>query len=267
LIDNNEPGFMMKFYRLFLLSVLGLFTMTAVHAEQEQFSVALFTKTAGWHHESILQGVEAIRHLGELHDFKVFWSEDPTRIFKDEELKKYKVVIFLSTTGDVLNDEQQGAFERFIKAGGGFVGIHAAADTEYDWPWYNKMVGHMFHIHPLIQTATIKVEDYNFPGMDRFAKRFLWTEEWYEYDAPRSKLHYLLSVDESTYKPEANWGTKSGKGMGKFHPLSWYQEYDGGRAFYTALGHLPATWSDTNFLHHVYGGIYWAATGNGFTAN
>src|SRR6187399_1308605 len=96
---------MMKHFRLVLLSLLGLLATTAARAEQ--FSVALFTKTAGWHHESILQGVEAIRNLGELHDFKVFWSEDPTRIFKDEELKKYKAVIFLSTTGDVLNDEQQ----------------------------------------------------------------------------------------------------------------------------------------------------------------
>ena len=118
---------MSKHYRLGLLALLGLLA-NAAHAEQ--FSAALFTKTAGWHHESILQAVESVRHLGELHDFKVFWSEDPTRIFKDEELKKYKVVIFLSTTGDVLNDEQQAAFERYIKAGGGFVGIHAAADTE-----------------------------------------------------------------------------------------------------------------------------------------
>lgn len=258
---------MIKRYRLFLLSIATFFAATAAHAEQ--FSVALFTKTAGWHHESILQGVTAIRSLGELHDFKVFWSEDPTRIFKDDELKKYKAVIFLSTTGDALNDEQQAAFERYIKAGGGFVGIHAAADTEYKWDWYTKMVGHMFKIHPAVQTATMKVEDYNFPGMDRFAKRFLFTEEWYQYDASRSKdLKYLLTVDEKTYKTQANWGPRgnSGEGMGNFHPIAWYQPYDGGRAFYTGLGHLPATWSDTNFLHHVYGGIYWAATGNGFTA-
>lgn len=255
----------MKPFRLLVLSLLGFFSISAAHAEQ--FSVALFTKTAGWHHESILQGVQAVRGLGDMHDFKVFWSEDPTRIFKDEELKKYKAVIFLSTTGDALNAEQQAAFERFIKAGGGFVGIHAAADTEYDWPWYTKMVGHMFHIHPAVQTATIKVEDANFPGMDRFAKRFLATEEWYEYDAARSKLHYLLSVDEKTFKPEADWGAKKGKGMGTFHPIAWFQNYDGGRAFYTGLGHLPGTWSDTSFLHHVYGGIYWAATGNGFTAD
>jgi type 1 glutamine amidotransferase len=254
----------MKNSKTFLLALVGLIATTAARAEQ--FSVALFTKTAGWHHESINEGVQAVRALGQLHDFKVFWTEDPTRVFKDEELKKYKAVIFLSTTGDALNNDQQAAFERYIKAGGGFVGIHAAADTEYDWPWYTKMVGHMFHIHPAVQSATMKVENANFPGMDRFAKRFLFTEEWYEYDAPRSKLNYLLSVDEKTFKPYAKWGPKEGKGMGNFHPIAWYQEYDGGRAFYTGLGHLPATYSDANFLHHVYGGIYWAATGNGFTA-
>ncbi len=255
----------MKLSKLMLLPLIGL--LAAGSARAEQFSVLLFSKTAGWHHESILEGVTAIRNLAKLHDFNVFWTEDAARVFNDRELKKYKAVIFLSTTGNALDDQQQAAFERYIQAGGGYVGIHAAADTEYDWPWYTKMVGHMFHIHPLVQTATLKVENPNFPGMDRFAKRFLFTEEWYEFDAARSdKLRYLLSVDESTYKPYAKWGPKEGKGMGKFHPIAWYQEYDGGRAFYTALGHLPATYSDANFMHHIYGGIYWAATGNGFTA-
>jgi type 1 glutamine amidotransferase len=257
----------MKRCHLLVLSLVTLFAAGAARAEQ--FSVLLFTRTAGWHHDSTHAGVDAIKALGELHDFKVFWTENPVIVFNDEGLKNFKVVIFLSTTGDVLNAEQQAAFERYIKAGGGFVGIHAAADTEYGWPWYTKMVGHMFKIHPAVQTATIQVEDYNFPGMDRFAKRFLATEEWYQYDASRSKdLHYLLTVDEKTYKTAANWGPRGeGKGMGDFHPIAWYQQYDGGRAFYTGLGHLPATWSDNQFLHHVYGGIYWAATGNGFSAN
>jgi type 1 glutamine amidotransferase len=255
----------MKLIRLLSLSLLALAASTVVRAEQ--FNALLFSKTAGWHHESINNGVTAIRALGQLHDFNVFWTEDANRVFNDKELAKYKVVIFLCTTGDVLNAEQQAAFERYMKAGGGFVGIHSASDTEYDWAWYTKMVGHMFHIHPAVQTATVKVEDYNFPGMDRFAKRFLFTEEWYEFGPPLSdKLKFLLSVDEKTYKPAANWGTKSGKGMGDFHPVSWYQNYDGGRAFYTAMGHLPATYSDPNFLHHIYGGIYWAATGNEFRA-
>lgn len=255
----------MKRVKLLALSLLGLVAASAAHAEQ--FSVALFTKTDGWHHDSINAGVTAIQELAKLHDFNVFWTEDANRVFTDKELAKYKVVIFMLTTGNVLNDEQQAAFERYIRAGGGFVGVHSASDTEYDWPWYTKMVGHMFHIHPAVQTATIKVEDFNFPGMDRFAKRFLFTEEWYEFGPPTSdQLKFLLSVDEKTYQPAADWGAKKGDGMGDFHPVSWYQNYDGGRAFYTALGHLPATYTDPNFRHHLYGGIYWAATGNSFRA-
>jgi uncharacterized protein len=257
----------MKSLRILALAAVALAGALAAHAEQ--FKALLFTKTAGWHHDSINAGVDAIQALGKLHDFEVFWTADANRVMNDRELAKYKVVIFLCTTGDALNDEQQAAFERYIKAGGGFVGIHSASDTEYDWPWFRKMVGYMFHIHPAVQTATLKVLEPNFPGMDRFAKRFLFTEEWYEFGAPESTpnpLKFLLAVDEKTYQPGAKWGPKEGKGMGDFHPISWYQNYDGGRAFYTALGHLPGTYGDAAFMHHVYGGIYWAATGNTFSA-
>ncbi len=207
---------MIKHSRLLLLSLLGLLATTAARAEQ--FSVLLFSQTAGWHHESIHEGVTAIRDLGKLHDFTVFWTEDPARVFKDEELKKYKVVIFLSTTGDVLNDEQQAAFERYIKAGGGFVGIHAAADTEYGWPWYTKMVGHMFHIHPAVQSATMKVEDSNFPGMDRFPKRFLETEEWYEYDAARSQAPLPAERGRDDVQARGELGHEVRQGHGQIPP-------------------------------------------------
>src|SRR5690349_2263188 len=113
--------------RTLLLTTLACLTSVAAHAEQ--FSVAVFSKTAGWHHESILEGVTAVRELGKQHNFEVFWSEDPKRIFTDEALAKYKVVMFLLTTGDVLNDEQQAVFERFIQHGGGYVGVHSASDT------------------------------------------------------------------------------------------------------------------------------------------
>lgn len=257
----------MKSFRILALAALSLAAGLAAHAEQ--FKALLFSKTAGWHHESILAGVTAIRQLGQQHDFEVFWTEDAGRVINDRELAKYKVVIFLCTTGDILNDEQQAAFERYIKAGGGFVGIHSGgADTEYDWAWFAKMVGYNFHIHPAPQTATLKVVERNFPGMDRFAPRFLWTDEWYEFGAPKATdLKFLLAVDESTYNPKADWGARAkGEGMGAFHPIAWYHEYDGGRAFYTALGHIPASYTDQNFLHHIYGGIYWAATGKGFKA-
>lgn len=248
-----------------LIAILSLAAAAATPVFSQQFKALLFTKTDGWHHDSIAAGVTAMQDLAKLHHFELFWTEDAGRVMNDDWLSRYDVVIFLLTTGDILNDEQQAAFERYIQNGGGFVGIHSASDTEYEWDWYTNMVGHMFHIHPAIQTGTMKVEDPDFPGMDRFAPRFLFTEEWYEFDAPRTDdLNYLLSVDEKTYLPEVSWGEKKGMGMGDFHPVSWYKEYDGGRAFYTALGHLPATYSDADFMHHVFGGIYWAATGNGF---
>ena len=244
----------------------GLFFLLMIcssTAFSQQFKALLFTKTDGFHHESILAGVEAIKLLASRHHFAVDWQEN-AGVFNDKALENYKVVIFLNTTGNVLNDEQQAAFEKFIKAGKGYVGIHSASDTEYDWPWYTKMVGMMFKIHPQNQTAYLKVEDSNFPGMERFPKRFLWTDEWYQYgDRKADDLKVLITVDEKTYDPYAKWGDNEGKGMGTFHPISWYHPYDGGRAFYTGLGHIPLTFSDQTFLDHIYGGIYWAATGKG----
>lgn len=244
-------------------AIAALFFSTAASAQQ--FSALVFTKTTGWHHESIHEGVAAMREIAKRHHFAMDWHEDAS-VFTDERLKKYSVIIFLLTSGDVLNDEQKAAMERFIQQGKGFVGIHSASDTEYNWDWYTNMVGRTFHIHPEIQTAEMTVLDRKFPGLERMPNRLWWTEEWYEFGAERVKgLNYLLSVDEKTYAPEAQWGEKKGTGMGKFHPIAWYHEYDGGRAFYTGLGHLPATYSDILFQEHIYGGIFWAATGKGVT--
>ena len=152
--------------------------------------------------------------------------------------------------------------ERFIQGGKGFVGIHSASDTEYDWLWYTKLVGRMFHIHPPTQTAKLTVLDKAFPGLQGFADGRLWTDEWYEFGPEKTEgLQYILGVDESTYNPKADGRNKKGQGMGSFHPVSWYHNYDGGRSFYTALGHVPATFSDAAFLQHIYAGIRWAATG------
>ena len=229
----------------------------------QQFKVLLFSKTDGFHHESISEGVMAIKQLASRNTFNVDWQENAS-VFNDKDLSKYQAVIFLNTTGNILNEEQQTAFEKFIKSGKGFVGVHSASDTEYDWAWYTKMVGMMFKIHPQQQTAYLKVEDSNFPGMERFPKRLLWTDEWYEFSDKKSDdLKILISVDEKSYNPSVKWGDKEGKGMGAMHPISWYHNYDGGRSFYTALGHIPSTFSDQTFLDHLYGGIYWAATGKG----
>lgn len=249
-----------KWVLLTLVLISCSFSSTA-SSNNQQFSVFLFTKTAGWHHQSINAGVTAIQKLSEFHHFELEWQEDASRI-NDKNLEKFDVIIFLNTTGDILNEEQQAAMERFIQSGKGFVGIHSAADTEYDWEWYTKLVGRMFHIHPAIQTGQISVLDNNFPGLEGMPEKMWWTEEWYEFGTEKiSGLQYLLTVDEKTFDPKADWGDKKGQGMGAFHPLAWYHEYDGGRAFYTALGHQPSKYSDPLFLAHLYGGIYWAAKG------
>ena len=247
---------------LLLILALSVFS-SSIYAQQ--FKVLLFTKTDGFHHESINEGVTAIKKLAERNTFSVDWQENAA-VFNDKALEKYQAVIFLNTTGNILNEEQQAAFEKFIKAGKGFVGIHSATDTEYDWAWYGKLVGMYFKIHPQQQTAYLNVQDSNFPGMERFPKKLLWTDEWYEFKTPAnanaSDLKVIISIDEKSYDPKTKWGDNEGKGMGT-HPISWYHNYDGGRAFYTGLGHIPLTFSDQTFLDHIYGGIYWAATGKG----
>ena len=230
---------------------------------QVQFKALLITETAGWHHESLVSAVPALEKLADRHHFQLdrYQPGDP---LVEATLAGYDVAIFLMTTGDIFTEEEQAVFEKFIQAGNGFVGIHAASDTEYEWEWYTQLVGRMFRIHPTIQTAWIDLIDANFPGFERWPSRLMWTDEFYDFrEETVDDLQYLLTVDESTYNPAADWGRVASDGMGDFHPLSWYHHFDGGRSFYTALGHMPSVYQEPLFLEHVYGGIYWAATGKG----
>ena len=252
-----------------VLLFVGIFNITVSHATgfdnlpKKQFNVLLFTKTNGWHHKSQHAGVESLKALADKHYFNLVWHEE-SRYFNDAYLSKVDVVVFLSTTGDVLTNDQQAAFERFVQSGKGFVGIHSASDTEYDWPWFQKLVGRTFVIHPVIQTAELQKSPNNkHLGLQQMPDKMLWTDEWYEFGPELSKLNYLLTVDEKTYDTKADWGDIKGEGMGKFHPIAWYHNYDGGRSFYTSLGHLSAVYENPIFTEHVYGGIYWAATGKG----
>lgn len=234
---------------------------------QKQFNVLLFSRTQGWHHESIKDGVEAFSQLSQQHFFNVEWQENPDW-FTDEKLKQYDVIVFLNTTGNILNEAQQQAMERFIQSGKGFVGIHSASDTEYDWPWYTRLVGRMFITHPEIQTAQLHPLHRKFPGMSGFRSPHLFTDEWYVLSPEKQKgLNYLLEIDEKSYHAGKPTPEYPQGGMGGFHPISWYHEYDGGRSFYTAMGHLPAVYSDPFFREHLYGGLYWAATGKGMIAD
>lgn len=251
----------MKRISLFIVLLIANFCILQSAEAQKQFKALIVTTTNGWHHESLHSGVIALKEMANRNFFDAVLFEDPNS-FTDKNLEQYQVVIFLNTTGDVLKPEQQKVLEKFIQSGKGFVGIHSASDTEYDWEWYTKLVGRMFHIHPVVQTAKMQVIDSSFPGLQGFEHGKLWTDEWYEFSAAKiNDLHTVLAVDEASYNPKVDWGAKKGVGMGKMHPISWYHNFDGGRSFYTALGHIPTNFSNEAFLNHLYAGILWAATG------
>jgi type 1 glutamine amidotransferase len=231
------------------LSVWSASRLAAVHAEP-RYAVLVFTKTAGYVHASIPAGVAAVKNLGQRSGFDVDATADAAA-FRDDNLEKYAVVVFLSTTGDVLDDAQQAAFERYVRAGGGFVGIHSASDTEYEWPWYGRLVGAYFASHPKgTPTATVRIVDAKHPSTSGLPAEWERTDEWYDFKAHPEGVRVLAKLDESTY---------SGGKMGADHPVAWCHEMDGGRAFYTAMGHTEESYSDPRFLAHVLGGIEYAA--------
>ncbi|MDJ0756889.1 MAG: ThuA domain-containing protein [Ardenticatenaceae bacterium] len=215
-----------------------------------RFSVLLFSKTAGFRHGSITDGQAAVQTLAADNNFAVDLSENAADI-NDANLANYAAVIFLHTTGDFLNDTQQGALERYVQAGNGFVGIHAAADAEYGWAWYGGLVGAYFDSHPAVQEADMIVANSTHPSTAHLSTTWTRTDEWYNFQSdPSSNVNVLLSLDESSY---------SGGTMGSSHPIAWYHFYDGGRSWYTGLGHTAATFSEPDFLQHLLGGIEWAA--------
>ncbi|GAB4450180.1 MAG: hypothetical protein OHK0015_55450 [Chloroflexi bacterium OHK40] len=249
------PVWVLGIYGLFVgVAACGLLadegSAAPTPAQPPAFNVLVFTRTTGFRHSSIGAGVTALRELGAEHGFGVTHTEDP-QVFSDEGLGAYQAVVFLNTTGDVLNAEQQAAFERYIGAGGGFVGVHSASDTEYDWPWYGGLVGAYFASHPAIQQAELQVVRGDHPSTVGLPARWTRTDEWYNFRAPPGdEVQVLLTIDEASY---------SGGTMGASHPMSWYHLYAGGRAWYTALGHTEASYAEPLFRAHLLGGVQWAA--------
>jgi cytochrome c len=219
--------------------------------------VLVFTRTEGFRHNSISNGVALFATLvpkieqpsGEKRE--MVNSEDPA-IFTDAGLERFAAIVFLNTTGDILDDEHQSAMERFVQAGGGFVGVHSAADTEYDWPWYGALMGAYFRSHPAVQQARVNVVDSDHPATEFLPQEWIRTDEWYDYQAPPApKVRRLLMLDETTYN--------GGMMMDQFgeHPIAWSHTYDGGRAFYTGGGHTRAAFAEQAFIGHLRGGLRW----------
>jgi len=214
------------------------------------FAILVFSKTEGFRHDSIPAGIAAIRQQGSARGFSADATEDAVA-FTDDNLARYKAIVFLSTTGDVLNGAQQAALERFIRAGGGFVGVHSATDTEYDWPFYGGLVGAYFAGHPDIQNATVQIEDSGHPSTASLPRSWTRRDEWYNFQRnPRGAVTVLATLDERTY---------SGGTMAPDHPIMWSHVYQGGRAWYTAGGHTSESFSEALFVEHLGRAILWAA--------
>jgi cytochrome c len=238
-------------HRLVSLALLLASVSVPVTAHSQESRVLVFSKTAGYRHSSIGVGLAAIRKLGQENGFAVDATEDAAA-FTSKNLARYAAVVFLNTTGDVLDAAQQDDFERYIQAGGGYVGIHSATDTEYDWPWYGRLAGAWFNGHPgnpNVRKGTYRVLDKSHPSTAGLPDRWDREDEFYNFKSIDPTIHVLVEIDEKSYEGGTN---------GDHHPMSWYHDFDGGRAFYTNMGHTEATFSEPLFLQHLLGGLRYA---------
>jgi type 1 glutamine amidotransferase len=224
-----------------LVAVTGLCLLAGCAAapvaapSQTPVHVLVFSRTAAFRHDSIPAGIAAIRGMAGL---TVDATEDPAA-FTPDNLRRYRVVVFLNTTGDVLGDAQQQAFEGYVTGGGGYVGVHAAADTEYGWPFYGELMGAWFKEHGAVQPGRIEVVDRRHPATERLPATWMRTDEWYSFRT-RPRAHVLLRLDAD-------------------HPLAWCHRVGSGRAFYTALGHTVGSYAEPAMRDHLAGAIRWAA--------
>jgi len=251
----------MKRIFAFLFALALIFPVSAQNKDGK-ISVLVFSKTMGFRHKSIPNGIKCIIELGERHEWAVTTTEDAT-LFTSDFLDRFDVVVFNNTTMDIFNRKQQKAFQNYYRGGKGFVGIHAASDTEYDWEWYGQLLGGdaWFLTHPPNQPGTIVVESTEHPSMKYFEEMNIQTlttwDEWYTFkNNPRNQVKVLARLDESTIKDKGKDPEKTKMGD---HPIIWYHEFEGGRSFYTGKGHKPENFDEMVFREHLVGGIEWAA--------
>src|SRR5450432_3761100 len=238
---------MKKIIAIALLPFMLLILPSAKKADKKP-AVLIFSKTNGYHHACIPVGIAAIQKLGAENGFSVDTTVDSLS-FTKKNLKKYAAIIFLCPTGEVLGPDQETALKQYIEQGGGFVGIHAAADCEYDFPWYGKLVGAYFKSHPKQQEAKLEIVDKNHPSTAGMPDTWVRKDEWYNFRDLNPDITVLIKIDETSYTGGEN---------GNNHPMAWYHLFDGGRAFYTEMGHTDESYLDPVYLKHLLGGIEWA---------
>lgn len=239
-----------KFFSLLLFTVLLVSCL-----KQERHRILVFSKTTGYRHvDAIAAGKKALLQLGAEHGFIVDTTEDAA-VFNEEDLKHYRAVVFLNASGDILNEQEQNSFQRFIQAGGGFLGIHGPTDAERDWPWYGKLIGAYFDSHPNnpnVRKGRYWVIDKNHLATKELPDHWVREDEFYNFRIVNPAIKPLITIDESSYQ---------GGNMGTHHPMVWYHEYDGGRMFYTAMGHTVETYTDPLFLKMITGALQYVTGG------
>ncbi|WP_458388926.1 ThuA domain-containing protein [Sphingomonas sp. F9_3S_D5_B_2] len=217
-------------------------------------AILIYSGTTGYRHESIPAGIKAVTAIASRRGLKVEASEDPN-VFSAGNLQRFRAIVLLSCTTDPKNPASEwlvgarrDALQGFVRHGGGILAIHAAADSHYNWPWYGKMIGGHFARHP---TGTPQGIVHVTPGLGSIVAGLgatkSRTDEWYYFDDydPTSRLLMTLdpaSISEKDVNP---------------NPASWTREVEGGRVFYTAMGHTRESYSDPWFLRHLANGLDW----------
>ena len=251
-----NPGTFVAFSRILILSAALALALCELNA-QTPFKVLVFSKTAEFRHGSIPDGIAAIQQLATTNNFSVDATED-SGAFTEGNLAQYQAIIFLCTTGDVLDTNQQAALQAYIQAGGGYVGVHSAADTERNWPWYGQLVGVWQSNHPPgTATATLQIADRFHPSTKDLPDHWIRSDEWYNFQSnPAGKVHVLAWLNE---RSASNYFASASGAMGIDHPIAWCQNFDGGRSWYTGLGHNSSAYHEPLFRRHLLGGILWAS--------
>ncbi|HEY5553210.1 MAG TPA: ThuA domain-containing protein [Opitutaceae bacterium] len=232
-----------------ILAALAIAVSTSVAGASP--AILVFSKTAGFRHDSIPDGIAMLWRIAGEEKWAIEATEDAAA-FTAENLARFDAIVFLSTTQDVLTDEQMAAMRDHLRSGRGFVGIHAASDTEYGDEWYARLIGAQFARHPKVQENVLTVhKDCGHPSIVHLGDTWTHTDEWYDFRAPVANyVTPLLSTAATTYP--------DGKPPGGDHPISWFHEFEGGRVFYTGLGHTSEAFSVPEFVTHVREGLRWA---------
>jgi type 1 glutamine amidotransferase len=245
--------------KLALVCTLAATLLPAAAAEEK---ILIYTRNhvtngKGYVHDNIAASVAALKKMGTEKGFEADVSDDP-QVFTDANLKRYQAIVFANSNNEAFdNDAQREAFQRYIRAGGGFVGIHSATGSERKWPWYWQMIGGTFARHPKMQTFLVRVQDANHPATRGLPATFEWTDECYYHKEMATDLKILLVTDPAKLD-DPKKAEYPGDRFGDALPLAWYHTFEGGRSFYTALGHKIEHYSDPRLYQHILGGVLWA---------